>query len=48
MVYLNSFSVLQQRNAAAMHVDLCAAMDICAVATEDSLALYRTISWYDC
>ena len=46
MAYLNSFCVLQQRSALLTHVDLCTAMDLIAVATNDSLSLHRTITWY--
>jgi len=46
MAYLNSFTVLQQRSASLTHVALCSAMDLIAMATEDSLSLHRTITWY--
>ncbi|KAJ1409501.1 hypothetical protein B484DRAFT_403196 [Ochromonadaceae sp. CCMP2298] len=45
MEYVNSFSQLQQRSSAVSHVSLCAAMDLVAAASEDSLTIYRTLTW---
>jgi hypothetical protein len=48
MEYVNSFSQLQQRSSSVSHVSLCAAMDLVAAASEDSLTIYRTVTWYVC
>jgi hypothetical protein len=45
MVLFNSFGVLQQFSASVTNVDLCTSMDLCALVTEDSLSLHRTITW---
>jgi hypothetical protein len=42
---MNSFAVLQQFSAAITHVALSEAMDLCALVTEESLSIHRTISW---
>ena len=41
----NSFGVLQQCSVLTFHVDLCVAMDLCALTTVDSLFIHRTITW---